>query len=239
MLALLLTHLALAKKVEIPIDIGVGPTANLVTGPVYRDQPVHTGLTLSIAAVLDKKRLRQLKSQIPSQYRKQVLQMDEIRISHFLIPDQFFISGKGWLGGTTGMYGIGFRPISVGIPLVTDPFRFDIGAGLRATYAYLPSDTLGNTHFLRPGLDLKATVEVPITESFLVSFGWNSQAYIPQEVGGSILAIGDVSNGIWHIGQGFFKVHVRVPYTYSTGGGGKKKSAPKKKGGGPKKGGKK
>jgi hypothetical protein len=76
MLALLLTQLALAKKVEI--------------------------LTLSIAAVLDKKRLRQLKHEIPAQYRKQALQMDEIRSSHFLIPDPFFIRGRGWLGGTTG-----------------------------------------------------------------------------------------------------------------------------------------
>ncbi len=49
---------------------------------------------------------------------------------------QFFISGRGWLGGTTGMYGIGFRPLSLGIPRVTAPFRFDIGAGLRATYEY-------------------------------------------------------------------------------------------------------
>ncbi len=227
---LLLTQLALAKKVEVPIDIGVGPTANMVTGPVYRDQPVHTGLTLSIAAVLDKKTLRQLKSEIPSQYRQQVLQMDEIRISHFLIPDQFFISGRGWMGGTTGMYGIGFRPLALSLPVVKGPVRVDLGTGLRLTYAYLPSDTLGNTHFLRPGLDLKGTVEVPLSESFLVSFGWNSQVYIPQEVGGSILELGAFDQSIWHIGQGFAKVHVRVPYMYKTAGGG---------GGGGKKGGKK
>jgi len=232
MLALLLTQFALAKKVEIPIDIGVGPAANLITGPVYRDQPVHTGLVISIAAVLDKKRLRQLKHEIPSQYRSQVLQMDEIRISHFLIPDQFFISGRGWFGGSTGMYGVGFRPLSIRIPLLKGPFRFDVGAGLRATYAYLPSDTLGNTHFLRPGIDVKANVEVPLSETLLVSFGWNSQAYIPQEVGGSILSLGDLDSSMWHIGQGYFKVHVRVPYTYKTsggGGGGKKKGKKGKK----------
>lgn len=232
MFPFVLAQLALAKKVEIPIDIGVGPAVNLVTGPVYRDQPVHTGLVFSAAAVLDKKRIRQLRSEIPGQYRDMARGMDEIRISHFLVPDQFFISGRGWFGGTTGMYGIGFRPVAVSVPVVKDPFRFTIAAGARLTYAYLPSDTLGNTHFLRPGADLKGTLEVPFSESFLVSFGWNSQLYIPQAVGASVFDLGPFDESIWHIGQGFFKFHVRVPYEYSTGGGGRGKGP---KGGGKKK----
>ncbi len=124
------------------------------------------------------------------------------------------------MGGTTGMYGIGFRPLSIGIPLVKEPFRFTAGAGLRATYAYLPSDSLGNTHFLRPGLDVLGEIEVPFSERFLVSFGWDSQFYIPQEVGGSILELGALDDSIWHIGQGFLKLHFRVPYMYQTRGGG-------------------
>ena len=205
-----------AKKVEIPIDIGVGPAANLVTGPVYRDQPVHTGLVFSAEAVLEKKTLKKLKRKIPKQYRRQVLQMDEVRISHFLIPDQFFISPKSAFGGTTGMYGIGWRPLGINIPLVyEDALRFKVGAGLRLTYAYLPSDTLPSpTHFLRPGLDLKAEAEIPFSERFLISFGWNSQVYIPQEVGGGVFEVGALDDSIWHIGQGFFKFHFRFPYMY-------------------------
>lgn len=207
---------ALAKKVEVPIDIGVGPAANLVTGPVYQDQSVHTGLVFSAEAVLEKKQLRKVKGQIPKQYRDMVMQMNEVRISHFLVPDQFFISPKGAFGGGTGMWGIGFRPIGVNIPFVYEPgFRFKVGAGLRLTYAYLPSETLPSpTHFLRPGLDLKAEAEIPFSDTFLVSFGWNSQAYIPQEVGGSILAVGALDESIWHIGQGFLKLHFRFPYEY-------------------------
>jgi hypothetical protein len=207
---------SLAKKVEIPIDVGVGPAANLVTGPVYRDQAVHTGLVFSAEAVLEKKHLRKVKGQIPKQYRDMVMQMNEVRISHFLVPDQFFISPKGMLGGGTGMWGIGFRPIGVNIPFVYEPaFRFKIGAGLRLTYAFLPSDTLPSpTHFLRPGLDLKAEAEVPFSDTFLISFGWNSQAYIPQEVGGPVFAVGALDESVWHIGQAFLKFHVRFPYEY-------------------------
>jgi len=205
-----------AKKVEIPIDIGVGPAANLITGPVFRDQPVHSGLAFSAEAVLEKKTLRKVKSQIPRQYRKQVMQMKEVRISHFLVPDQFFISPKGAFGDSTGMYGIGFRPLGVGLPLIyEDALRLRLGAGLRLTYAFLHSDALPSpTHFLRPGLDLEGEVEIPMSDRFLVSFGWNSQVYIPQEVGGSVLAVGALDESIWHIGQGFFKFHVRFPYDY-------------------------
>jgi len=212
----LLTAPSLAKKIEVPIDIGVGPAVNLVTGPVYRDQAIHTGLVFSAEAVLEKKTLRKVKGQIPKKYRDMVMSMNEVRISHFLIPDQFFLSPKGMLGGTTGMWGIGFRPIGIDIPFVYEPaFRFDVGAGLRLSYAYLPSDDLPSpTHFLRPGLDLKAEAEVPITDRFLVSFGWNSQFYIPQEVGGPVLELGTLDESIWHIGQGFFKFHFRFPYEY-------------------------
>ena len=215
--------LAVAKKVEIPIDIGVGPAANLITGPVFADQPVHTGLVFSAEAVLDKKAIRSVQGQVPSQYRDMVRSMNEIRISHPLIPSQFFISPKGMLGGSTGMYGIGFEPIAVGIPLVDGPVRVSVDAGLLLTYAYLPSDTLGDTHFLRPGVGPRGEVEVPLSESFLISFGWQSQLYIPQAVGGSILELGALDESIWHIGQGFLKFHVRVPYMYETGGGRKKR----------------
>jgi len=213
---LLASSPALAKKVEVPIDIGVGPAVNMVSGPVRQDQGLHTGIAFSAEAVLERKTLRKLKSQIPKQYRKQVLQMKEVRISHFLVPDQFFISPKGGMGGGTGMYGIGFRPVGINIPLIyEDALRFRVGAGVRLTYAYLPSDTLPSpTHFLRPGLDLKGEVEIPFSDRFLVSFGWNSQVYIPQEVGGPVLAVGALDDSIWHIGQGFFKFHVRFPYQY-------------------------
>ena len=200
------------EPVEVPIDVGVGPAGFLVSGPVRQDRPLHTGIALSIEAILDRRTLKRLRHRIPAQYRKQVLAMDELRISHMLIPRTIFVSPP--VGdATTGMYGILFRPIGLGAPLLRDPVRLYVGVGLIATYAYLPSTTLaGPTHFLRPGIDPGVELEVPITERFLVSVGWRSQLYPPQPVGGSILEVGPLDESIWHIGQAFAKVHVRVPY---------------------------
>ena len=202
------------KTVDIPIDIGVGPAAHVITGPVFQDQPVHFGLEFSLEAVLDHKLIKKFKNRIPSQYRKMAMSLDEVRISHPLIPRTFFISPAGVLSDT-GMYGIGFRPIGIDIPLIKKGVRFEVGIGARLSYFYMHSKSLPSpTHFLRPGLDAKAELEVPFSESTLISLGWDSQVYIPQEVGGSILAIGPLNNSIWHIGQAFVKLHVRVPYKY-------------------------
>jgi len=212
-LLMCLVGLALAgKAVEVPVDIGVGPAGHWITGPVAAEEPVIGGLVFSIEAVLDKKTIRKFKKRIPREYRKMVLQMDEIRISHPLIPDTFWIHPSG-ITGQTGMYGIGWRPIGIGLPLVKEPIKAGLSVGPRLTYAYLHSQVLDSpTHFLRPGIDGMFEVEIPFTDTFLVSLGWDSQVYIPQEVGGAILETAPLDQSIWHIGQGFLKIHVRVPY---------------------------
>ena len=74
LLALAIPQAAHAKKVAVPIDVGVGPSALIWTGAIAQDQLVHYGLSISAAAVLDKKFLRQNKKLIPKQYRRQVTQ---------------------------------------------------------------------------------------------------------------------------------------------------------------------
>lgn len=199
------------KAVEVPLDVGVGPAAHLISGPVQQDQLVHTGLAISIEAVLDKKTIRKFKKRIPQQYRSAALSMDEIRISHPLIPDTIWLSPAGVVGDT-GIYGVGLRPVGVGVPLLRDGVRLDVGAGLRLTYLYIHSKNLPSpTHFLRPGLDAKAEMEIPFSDTVLVSFGWDSQFYPPQALGGSILELGTLEDSIWHVGQAFLKFHYRIP----------------------------
>jgi hypothetical protein len=214
-----------SRYVTIPVDIGIGPSAHLITGPVFRDQPIHSGLSLSIQAIIDKQTIRRYRKQIPARYRKLVQQMDEVRYSPFIwLPETVFISPAlprrrpdGSKRGGTGMYGATWRPFSIGIPWVRDPFRFTTSAGARLTYAFLHSDTAGGgidspTHFLRIGIDLRAQLYVPFSDEVGISAGWTSQFYPPQPVGGSIFAFGPFDESIWHIGQGTLKLHVRVPY---------------------------
>ena len=78
--------------------------------------------------------------------------------------------------------------------------------------AYIFSDTLPDTHFLRPGASLGADLEFQLAKSFLVSVGWESTFYVPQELGG--LGLPDsLGDGIFHVGQAYLQLHFRFPYT--------------------------
>ncbi len=200
------------QPVEIPIDVGVGPAAHLISGPVFRDRPVHTGIALHVQAIVDKKTIRRFKHRIPARFRRQALQLEEVRLSHFLIPRTIFVSPAVG-GASTGMYGLTLRPLGLSVPLAREPVRLSLDVGLVLTYAYLHSTSLPSpTHFLRPGLDPGVELEVPLAERFLVSVGWRSQLYVPQPVGGGVFELAPLDASIWHIGQAFFKFQVRFPY---------------------------
>ncbi len=208
------------KSVTIPVDIGIGPAAHMITGPIQDDQRLHWGLVLSVQAILDKQTLRKFKKQIPRQYRKQVLSMDELRISpSIFIPDTLYLSPKT---GNTGMLGVSWTPVNLGLPIVKDPFRWSLGASLRVSAAYLHSDGIAGAQggqawqmlFLRPGIDLGSEIEIPFSDSFLISGGWRSQLHLPQGIGEGVDELGSLDSAVWHIGQPFVMFHVRVPYEY-------------------------
>ena len=199
------------KPVEIPIDIGFGPAVHQFTGPVQRAQTYHTGLKLSLAAIIDQAVIASQKHRIPKKYRGLAKKIGTVRFRPgpvALVPDTIFISPPQ---DDTGIYGANWRLVSVGVPL----FKvLNLGTGLNMTYAYLTgSDENPKTHFVRPGLDLTANLEIPFSKSFLVSLGWSSFFYPPQEVGGEVFAMGNVDESIWHIGQAYFRLHFRIPYT--------------------------
>lgn len=200
-----------AKKgpITVPVDIGVGPAVHLFTGPLQDDQTLHYGLKISLQAIIGKKLIRQNLHRVPKKYRGMAKKQNEVRIRPTIfIPDTLYISPKT---EQTGMYGVNWRLIGLGTML--GPLT--VGARLNMSYAFIHSDDpkLGTTHFLRPGASLDASVELPLSKTFLMSFGWSSFFYPPQEVGGEVFALGETDASIWHVGQGFMKFHFRFPYT--------------------------
>lgn len=211
---LLLPGAAAAQRVTAPVDVGVGPAAFLFFGPVFEDQPIHTGLKISVEAVLDREWLRKNQRLIPRKYRKQALKSDEIRFAPFvlaLIPDSLIISPKY---RNTGIYGATWRPFGIGLTLSPSPVRLSLDAGLIVTYAYLYSDLerLGTTHFLRPGLQIGPDLEFQISKSFLISIGWDSALYVPQKLG-TFSETKPLRESIFHVGQAYLQFHFRFPYT--------------------------
>ncbi len=215
LVGLLLPRVAAAqRRVTAPVDFAVGPAAFFFFGPVFADQPLHTGLKLNVEAVLDKEWLTKNKALIPRQYRTQALRSGEIRFAPAitaLIPDSLILSPKY---KNTGIYGTTWKPLGFGLALSPSPVRFSLDAGLILTYAYLYSDTLPTTHFLRPGLQLGADLEFQLARSFLVSVGWASALYVPQRLGpGGILELARIDDSLFHVGQAYLMLHFRFPIT--------------------------
>lgn len=211
---------AFAQQVTVPFDVGVGPTANMMFGPVFRDKPIHTGLRFSTAAIIDQATLKKHKNRIPKQYRRAVLESGEVRYNPLscCIPSTVYISPPipGTMFADTGIYGLTMKPIGLGFNLLGhDRYaNLFIGVGALLTYFYMHSKTLPTPmHFLRPGIEGRVELEIVFSKETAVSLGWASMAHIPQEVGGSILKIGDLQNSVWHIGQAFFQIHIRKPVT--------------------------
>lgn len=214
---LALASTAQAARMEMPVDVGFGPAAHLISGAVFDDQPIHWGLKFSVAAVLDQRTIQRHSNKIPRNYRKMAKGLEEVRITpSIFIPDTLFISPKV---KNTGMYGLTWEPIKLSIPLVGKPssvFRARLTGAVLATVAFVHSDVLPNTLFARPGVGLGLDAQLRITRSFFVSLGWTSGVYVPQELGGFGLgSFEEMSGSMWHIGQGWVKLHVRFPYTVS------------------------
>ena len=199
---------ALAGKVTVPVDVGAGPEAVVLNGAAFEQQPVYGAMRFSLQAILDKKTLKANKKKIPKKYRSMVNDMDEVRITPKIwIPDHLYLSPP--VEGA-GLYGLGWRFVSVGFPLGP----IDLDAGVVASALYLHGPDVPPTLFIRPGLNASAEVELPLNpdETWLVSFGWDSRVHIPQELGGFGISDDPVAD-LWHVGGGFLKLHHRFPYT--------------------------
>lgn len=217
------------KAVTVPVDVGVGPSFTMGTGTLFRDQPGFYGLKLSLAAIIDQKTIRENINKVPKKFRNMAKKIDEIRYRpSILIPDHFFISPQLDETGI-GMYGVTWRPISFGVPLIKRGVRLTLGVGLLFTYGFLhwdaeqrPELQANTMHFLRPGLDGGVNLEIPFSERFLISIGWFAQAYVPQQMGRgpasgfdtySERLTDDPGAFVWFFHQAYLRFHFRFPYT--------------------------
>ncbi len=210
---------ASSGAVAVPIDIGLGPQLLVPNPPLFFEQPVYTALNISIAAVINKELIEANKDRIPKQYRDAASNLGEVRIRPWwllLIPSTIVISPDVIPGvTTTGMYGATWRPFGLGVDLLSEPVRFNVHADIALTYLFLHSQLREPTHFLRPGLTLSAVLEVPVTETFLISLGWASDLYIPQPLSQPPWTLLPLEDSLWHLGGPFLKLHVRIPYEVS------------------------
>jgi hypothetical protein len=214
--SMLILGSAKAAQVEVPIDIGVGPALATFTGPMSEGGVLHYAIAISGAAVLDREFLRRHRNRVPQQYRSIVNSMGEARIGHVAIPDTIYISPNG---SDTSVYGANWSPIGLSMPLFShnEWFSGGLNAELVVTYAYISSDDeeIGTNHFFRPGLGVGGGISLELLAGLSITADWRSRFYPPQELGGSFLQLGHISESVWHIGQASFKIHYLFPMTIS------------------------
>ena len=218
---------AKAARVEEPVDVGVGPATYFINNPIFLHHPVNVGLKISVAAVINRALIRRYRGKIPARYRRLTRRLREVKLRPLvlgLIPDSLIISPT--FQGTQ-IYGVIFRPFALGLGIPLGPLNVSLSAGILLNYTYIISTTqlspggptfftqpaVQITHFLRPGIDAKLEFELPISEHFLISFGWASQVYVPQRLGASPFAeFGPFESWVWHFGQAFLLFHFRFPF---------------------------
>ena len=205
---------ACPRQIDTPVQVGAGPSAHFINGPLRGEQLAHFGGRLSLTGVMLEETMRKHWRCFPDKYRRLLRKPQEVRakpLAAALIPSELIISPKLH---TTAIYGVGWNLLGVGASLLSsDAVKFSLKANLPLKYMYIQSDTVASpTHFLRPGLGGKAELEFKLAPSFLISLGWESQLFVPQRVGGTILEVGPLNEAIWHIGQAFLQFHIRLPY---------------------------
>lgn len=216
---------AWAVPVEVPVDVGVGPAAFWFLGPMtqVRGAVPHFGLQLDVHAIIDKEVIDKNRDRIPPNLRGMAEKVTEARISpSIFIPRYLYVSPKLDPLGGVGMYGISWVPF--GLILASSgkgeargwdkpKGRGALEAGLLLTYFYVHSDRVEApaTHFIRPGLELKASVEAFVTPRFLVSLSGGGQAYVPQKMGE--FGFGPFEQMICFAAFASLQFHYRFPYT--------------------------
>ena len=227
----LLTLLALPALagVKVPGDVGIGPEGFWFFGDLLtnRGGVPHFALAFELQAIIDRDWIQDNQASIPAKYRGMADKVTELKIgASIFIPSTLYISPPIEALGGTGMFGATWTPI--GLTLVStgqksihewnkSRGRFAIDANLLLTYIFV-FNTAGfaipTTHFLRPGIELRSTILLNLTERVLLGLGGGAQVYIPQRLGPSF-GIGPMNENMWLSVFAFLQLHIRFPYEVS------------------------
>ena len=209
----------------VPVEVAVGPIALVPSPPLLMDQPVHAGLRIEIAAVVDRALIRAHSGRLPTWARGVAGSLNEVKVrpSYLaLLPEELVISPQF---SNTGMYGAIWRPFGVGVGLVDTPrLRVRAGAAVDAVALVVHSSAVGVaagapagaqslTLVLRPGLNATIAAEVPVSKDWMVSAGWASDLFVPQPIGRPPWEFFPVEDALFHLGGPYVMVHGRFSYT--------------------------
>lgn len=216
-----------AFAVVVPADLGVGPSGFWFFGPLTENRGAvpHFAIAFDLAAVIDRDWILDHPRDIPPQYRGMADKVTEVRIGpSFFIPSTLYVSPPIDALGATGLFGASWTPFGLTFLNVGQtsnrlwkqtPVRFLIDAQLLITalgiFNTQNDPRVPLTFFLRPGLQLKLTTLINLSEDLLLSVSGGGQIYVPQRVG-NFLEFGPLNEAIFVTAFASLQLHFRFPY---------------------------
>lgn len=203
---------AASYGVEIPFNLGLGPTLHYLPGPLEEDGPFYSGFTTDLYAAITRELLQQNLDKVPRKLRRHVKSTHEIGYKPGILgwlPSQFVVHPKS---RGTAVYGGTLSLVSLGTVL-GDGRTFIPRVALKlptATYLFMDSDLLReDKHFLGLGGSASAEAKLAFSRQVHLSLRWDSHFYAPLQSTRLVPVEGSRENQ-WHHGALSLLLHYRV-----------------------------
>ncbi len=169
------------SHVEVPFNVGIGPTVFWIPGVAARE--FHTGFNLALYGVITPQTLQDNKEKIPLKYRRYLNTMREVRLAPLwmiLVP-QYVIASPASLGSDDALYGAIWSLLSVGPEFISKRYMVLEGK-FSPTVSYLHVDSDDNEqteNLVGVGCMLSLSLTYTITENFLLAFSYGHLLQLP------------------------------------------------------------
>lgn len=172
------------QHVEVPFNVGIGPTLFWLPGIAGRE--FHTGFNLSLYGVITPQALENNKEKIPLKYRRYLNTMREIHLAPLwmiLVP-QYVIVSPASLGEDDAVYGAIWSLLSVG-PEFISKRRYILEGKFSPTISFLHVDSDDNEdseNLLGIGCTLSLVYTYEISDHVLISVSYAHLLQLPLSI---------------------------------------------------------
>jgi hypothetical protein len=209
-----------SREVEVPVNIGVGPTAHIFYGLLQEEQLAFSGFELDLYAVITPELIKANRHRIPKKYKSKADGIKgEVHLTPgwlMLLPEYLFISPPVF-GTSAQAYGAGWTFFGITQPLIQGDWgHINVHAKLPTISVFwVDADILQQSRLiLGLGVSPGAEFKYRFSETFHLQLKYAHNLYIPFEGGTSLVAKSGNSEFLIQHGSLSLLLNFRFPYTH-------------------------